>query len=171
MLYLIRHAMPDFTPEVPADRWELTADGHAAAVRLCRILPEDALLVASTEVKAVQTLAPAGQVGEDARFCEIRRTEQWGGDLKGRRRAYVEGAEYPGWEPQPVAASRFDEGIEAALEMAAGRRLVVATHGMVLSVWLAARIGLARPGEFWSGLRFPDLIEVDLVAGWARQLT
>jgi hypothetical protein len=33
---------------------------------------------------------------------------------------------------------------------------------MAMTVWLTERIGLADPGEFWAGLRFPNAYAVDL---------
>ena len=51
----------------------------------------------------------------------------------------------------------------ASLAAPAGQALVVGTHGMALTVWLAGRFRLApNPTSFWSGLEFPDVIVVDL---------
>ena len=58
----------------------------------------------------------------------------------------------------------FDAGINDHWVRAAGRPLVVASHGMAMTLWLTARIGLDAPGAFWSSLRLPDVLAVDLVA-------
>ncbi len=127
--------------------------------------------MSSAEPKAHQTLSPAGPVTRDARFNEIERTgEPFDGDFRELRRSYVEGTEHAGWEPRARAAARFDAALTEHLTTAAGRPLVVATHGMVMTVWLSERLGLADPGAFWARLRLPDRIGVDLHSRSARRL-
>ena len=58
-LVLVRHAMPDVRPEVPAREWHLGDDGRGAARNLGQMLPVGARLVASDEPKAIETLAEA----------------------------------------------------------------------------------------------------------------
>jgi broad specificity phosphatase PhoE len=169
-LILVRHAMPAFGPDVPPHEWRLRPDGVAAARRLAARLPAGAYLVASTEPKAWQTLRLAGPVSRDARFNEINRDEPYQGDFRARREAYVAGAGHPGWEPRVRVAERFDAGITDHLTTAGERTLVVASHGMAMTVWLAARVGLDDPAAFWAGLRLPDALCVDLAAGTVTNL-
>jgi broad specificity phosphatase PhoE len=103
MLILIRHAMPAFGPDVPAQDWLLSDDGQARAARLATLLPDDAYLVASAEPKAWQTLEPAGTVRRDPRFNEVFRAEPWEGDYRKLRRAYVDGADHAGCLTDPGA--------------------------------------------------------------------
>ncbi|MEY9931242.1 broad specificity phosphatase PhoE [Catenulispora sp. GP43] len=165
MLILVRHAMPDLDPRVPPHEWPLGKDGRSAAVVLAGVLPAGARLVASTEPKAWQTLEPAGRVDRDPRFAEIRRIEPWEGDYRRLGREYVEGVDHPDWEPRAQVAARFGTAVTEHLAIAGERPLVIASHGMAMTVWLTARIGLPDPGGFWAGLRFPDACHVDLVAG------
>jgi broad specificity phosphatase PhoE len=160
MLILVRHAMPVVDPETDPGQWELSAEGHAAARALT--LPPGALLVASAEPKARQTLEPSGQVMMDSRFNEIDREEAFAGDFRERRRSYVEGAAHSRWESQADVAGRFDEGIADWLAKAAGRPLVIGTHGMAMTVWLHSRIGLADPGAFWWALKLPQAFAIGL---------
>ncbi|GAA4039876.1 hypothetical protein GCM10022248_02570 [Nonomuraea soli] len=160
--------MPAFTPDVAPHEWELSDEGRERARELMARLPAPAHLVSSAEPKAWQTVG--GSAARDGRFNEVGRDEPWGGDFRERRLAYVSGADHPGWEPRQEVAGRFDAGIREHLEAAGGGPVVVATHGMAMTVWLAARIGLPDPGEFWSGLRFPDAHVVDLDAGVARRV-
>jgi len=165
-LILVRHAMPAFSPDVPADEWPLSDEGRAAAVALAADLPAGALLVASTEPKAYRTLEPAGPVLRDRRFGEVRREgEPWDGPFRELRRAYVSGADHPGWEPRSAVASRFEVGVREHLAAADGRPVVVASHGMAMTVWLCTRLELPDPGQFWVDLRFPDALTVDLATG------
>lgn len=164
LLILVRHAMPEFSPEVPPGDWPLSAAGRAAAVGVAAWVAaeaSDAVLMASTEVKAVETLAGAGEVRQDARFDEVGRVEPFGGEFRRLRREYVGGVEHAGWEPHARVVERFDAAVRAYGD---GRPLVVATHGMALTLWLTARIGLDDPGAFWADLRFPDVLRVDVAA-------
>jgi len=138
----------------------------------CRRLPVDAYLVASTEPKALGTVAPFGPVVTDPRFGEITRPASGSSeDWRELRLAYVEGADHPGWEPRSAVVGRFDSGINDHWVRAAGRPLVVASHGMAMTLWLTARIGLDAPGAFWSSLRLPDVLAVDLVARTVARLS
>jgi broad specificity phosphatase PhoE len=162
-LIVVRHAMPVIDASTPPSSWPLSPDGRAAATLLR--LPPDAYLVASAEPKAYQTLAPFGEVARDERFGEIRREgEPFEGNFRELRLTYVEGAAHPQWEPHADAARRFDAAVADHLARAGGRPLVVGSHGMILTVWLTARIGLPSPGPFWSAIRFPEAYAVDLAA-------
>ena len=168
-LILVRHALPIVDADSPPDTWPLSPEGRAAASAL--VLPSGAYLVASTEPKAFQTLSPAGRVLRDHRLGEVRREgEPFEGNFRELRMAYVDGTDYPLWEPHADAVRRFDEAVADHQARAGGRPLVIGTHGMVLTLWLTARIGLASPAAFWSALRFPDTYAVDLAARTATRV-
>jgi broad specificity phosphatase PhoE len=168
-LILVRHALPVVDSATPPASWPLSCDGRSAARGL--VLPADAYLAASAEPKAYETLAHLGAVAQDSRFGEIHRVgEPFDGNFRELRLAYVEGADHPQWEDRAEAVVRFDDAIAFHRERAGRRPLVVGTHGMVLTLWLTARIGLAAPGPFWSELRFPDAYAVDLTARTATRL-
>jgi broad specificity phosphatase PhoE len=157
--------MPAFTPDQAPDHWELNSEGHFAAAALTSVLPDGAYLAASAEPKAWQTLSPTGEPRRDPRFGEVTREgEPYGGNFRELRRAYIDGVDHAGWEPRERVAARFDAAIEDHLARAGSRPLVVASHGMAMTVWLTARMGLARPGEFWAALRFPEVLRADLCA-------
>jgi broad specificity phosphatase PhoE len=163
---LVRHAMPAHGQHLPAHEWTLRADGEAAATELAAHLPAAAYLVASDEPKAWQTLQPAGQVTRDPRFREVARDgEPYGPGFRQLRRAYVAGTDHAGWEPRAQVVERLDAGVTDHLARSGERTLVVATHGMAMTLWLSARAGLDDPAEFWADLRYPDAHLVDLAAG------
>lgn len=159
MLYLVRHAMPAAGPDRPPELWPLDDAGRRAAAAL--VLPPDALLVSSAELKARQTLEPAGPVVTDARFNEVTRNEPFEGDYRARRRAYVGGVDHAGWETRGDVVARFDAGIAHWRAAAGGRPLVIGTHGMAMTVWLATVLDLPDPAGFWEKLRLPDVIRLD----------
>ncbi|MBM2616151.1 histidine phosphatase family protein [Actinoplanes sp. LDG1-06] len=97
----------------------------------------------------------------DAGFDEVRRPHEWRDDHRERARAYVEGTAHPGWEPHADVVARFGDAVARHTARAAGRPLVIGTHGMAMSCWLAATAHVTGPaGDFWAGLRFPDIVEV-----------
>ncbi|NUP52625.1 MAG: histidine phosphatase family protein [Catenulispora sp.] len=166
MLIMVRHAMPAFNAETPARDWHLSAEGRAAAAGVMAWVAAEApgaMLVASTELKAVETLAPAGEVRRDARFDEVERVEPFGGEFRRLRREYVGGVAHAGWEPRTQVVERFDAAVRE--HGGGGGPVVIATHGMALTLWLAARIGVGDPVAFWEGLLFPDVLRVDVEAG------
>jgi broad specificity phosphatase PhoE len=83
---------------------------------------------------------------------------------------WTDGVDHLGWEPRVRAAQRFDAAIAEHLAAAGERTLVVATHGMAMTVWLTARVGLDNPGGFWADLRLPDVHAVDLATGVVTRL-
>jgi broad specificity phosphatase PhoE len=162
MVILVRHAMPAFEEAVAPAEWPLSDEGPRAVAGL--VLPAGAYLVASAEVKARQTLEAFGTVVQDARFNEVERVgEPWEGDYRELRRAYVDGAEHAGWEPHAAVVARFDVGLRAHAALAGGRPLVVASHGMAMTLWVAGTSGLAGAGAFWESLAFPDARAVPLI--------
>lgn len=169
MIHVVRHAEPAVLPEVPPDRWRLTPAGAAAAAALATALPADAYLVASPEPKARQTLEPAGPVTTDPRLAEVHRDEPYGGDFRARRAAYVGGTDHPAWERRDGVAARFAAAVAAHRVRAADRPLVVGSHGMALTVWLATVVDLPDPAAFWAALRFPDLLLVDSATRTVRR--
>lgn len=162
-LWLVRHAMPALQPEVDPALWVLSDAGLAAAAELRERLPADALLVASDEPKAWQTVDPSGStVLRDPRLGEVRREEPFGDGFRERRLAYVTGTDHEGWEPRADVAARFGEAVSEHLAAAGARPLVVASHGMAMTLWLTSLGSVTDPGTFWSELAFPDLVEVRL---------
>ncbi|WP_433384727.1 histidine phosphatase family protein [Actinoplanes sp. CA-142083] len=172
-LLLVRHAMPETDPDTPPEQWHLGPEGRAAARALARLIaePRAGHYVASTEPKAVETLreiAPHAPIATDAGFAEVRRPRAWTDDVTYRAaaRAYIEGdtASRDGWEARDEVVGRFDAAVarHAGRAAASGVTLVVGTHGLAPTLWLAARVGLRpSPGAFWASLRFPDVVEVD----------
>jgi broad specificity phosphatase PhoE len=163
MLFVVRHAMPAFGPDTPPHEWELGPDGRRGAESLRGVIPAGATLVSSPEPKARQTLEPIGTSASDIRFREVDRDERFDDDFRARRRAYLDGARHPGWEPHAEVIARFDSGVRCWLRQARGRPLVVATHGMAMTLWMTT-VSVDDPGAFWSDLLLPDVFKVDVPA-------
>jgi 2,3-bisphosphoglycerate-dependent phosphoglycerate mutase len=171
-MYLIRHAMPAVDPTTDPATWPLGAEGRAVARTLGVALPARAVLIASDEPKAWQTLAPDGErdVIRDRRFGEVRRAEAFSDDFRHDRRRYVDGARIDNWEPRETAVARFATAVGDARHLAGERDLVIATHGMAMTLWLTSVLSLPDPVQFWDDLRFPDLFRVGLRTGAATRI-
>ena len=140
-LYLVRHAMPRVEPEVPSHRWRLDDAGKAAAAELARVLPDGPCLwCASTEPKAVETAEAmaAGHgrplVSVDAGFGEVARPNVFVRNHRHLASQYVAGTRHTGWEEHEAVIARFDTAVQTSLRKARGRNVVVATHGMAMTL-------------------------------------
>lgn len=165
---LLRHAQPQVqADQSPAD-WPLSSAGRDAAALLGEELLADAYLASSGEAKAAETIQLAAGVATasvhiDDRFGEVRRPgEPFDDNHRMRRRAWVEGRldeRHETWETPVQAGQRFQQGLDAI----DADRVAVATHGMVLTAWLVSighvQAGTAA-GEFWTRLKFPDVLTV-----------
>lgn len=169
-LVLVRHAMPVVEPDVPSDLWELGEQGREASRALAVAAPQSPYYVASDEPKALQTvqeMSGGSKVVSDPGFREVRRPHRWSDDYRMQACAYIEGVCHDEWEPHAKVIARFDAAISRHARIAVARQqtLVVGTHGLAPTIWLASRLPLQpSPGAFWASLQFPDLIDVDLVA-------
>ncbi|HEX5995849.1 MAG TPA: hypothetical protein VFY84_11965 [Jiangellales bacterium] len=174
-LILVRHAMPIVQPDVPSDQWQLGAEGRAEARSLRSRLSEPAYFVASDEPKAEQTLrelAGESSVSIDPGFREVRRPHIWSDEYRMVAREYVNGIRPRGWEDHVHVAERFATAVarHATIAAATGRALVIGTHGLAPTVWLTTVMRLdPSPAQFWERLRFPDLIDVNLLHGTATR--
>ncbi|WP_114854779.1 histidine phosphatase family protein [Brachybacterium sp. YJGR34] len=165
--------MPVPDPSAAPTDWPLSESGRAAAIALRDRVPEEIQVLSSPEVKAVETaVLVTGRVPRlDARFGEVTRPgEPFDEAVRDRRRAWVgdrHDERHRGWETPHEAGRRFGD----ALSEHPGEDLLVATHGMVMTSWLAS-IGLLLRGEeaaaFWEALTFPDLVGVEVSATGAR---
>jgi broad specificity phosphatase PhoE len=158
---LVRHAMPEVRPDVPAQSWELGEAGRAAARALARVLPPAPFALTSDEPKARQTAeeivgVQGGTLAVDARLGEARRPPGWDAEFRARAREYVGGREHAGWEPHAEVVARVDAAVRAGLSAALAAPLVVVGHGQALALWLRATGAIDDAAQFWSALALPD---------------
>lgn len=166
-LLLIRHAPAQPEPDLPPADWGLGRDGLRAVMALGDLLPpRTRRIVSASRADARETARVLGSVGTivdsvllDERLDEVT-TPMYGLDEDPELvERYLAGERMAGWEDPDVALQRFNEAISFARRSEIGARVVV-THGVVLSLWLAPRVGVA-PFVLWSGLRSPDVWSYD----------
>ena len=151
---------------MPSEEWRLSEDGQRRCGQLAERLArhEPRVLLASSEPKARETaelVAPA--LGVDVQVSDglretARRTIGWLApeDLdRGIRELFERPCEVVfGEESAAAALARFEPVVAGLPEPA-----VVVTHGTVLSLYAAPRIG-RDVYELWGSLQLPDVVEV-----------
>jgi broad specificity phosphatase PhoE len=166
-LVLVRHAMPETRPEVPAERWSLGEAGRTAARRLARALPAEPFVLTSDEPKAEQTAREVlavcgGTLRVDERVAETRRPHVWAANYRELTRQYLAGRQHLAWEAREAVIGRFDAAVREGLQTSERAPLVVASHGQALTLWLTSVRAIHDPPRFWSELTFPDAWTVNV---------
>ncbi|MGP5052516.1 histidine phosphatase family protein [Brachybacterium sp. JB7] len=168
-IHLLRHAMPVPDPTSSPSDWPLSSSGRFAAAAQRDRVPDVDRVLSSQEIKAVETarLATGRERHCDPRFGEvIRPGEPYDDDVRARRRAWVQSlpdTRHHGWETLEEAARRFGDAVQEHPD----EDLLIATHGMVMTAWLAG-IGALRQGrsaaDYWDALPFPSLVTIRISA-------
>ena len=165
---LIRHAMPQVVAGVSSTLWTLGESAREDCVLLAHALPKDLgpVIYTSPEPKAAETAAVLAlrlglQVVKDARLAEADRPTTWDDDYRAMVLEYLERGDQPGWEPAEAVRTRFTAAVDAALAAHPSGDVIVANHGMALSLYAASVADIDLPA-FWRALTFPDAWRVDL---------
>ena len=165
-MLLVRHSAPELDPSAPSEEWRLSEEGRRRCGPLAERLAQHAprVLLASSEPKARETaelVAPT--LGLEVQLSNglretARRTIGWLApeDLdRGIRGLFDRPGEVVfGEESAAAALARFEAAVAGLPEPA-----VVVTHGTVLSLYAAPRIG-RDAYELWGSLELPDVVEV-----------
>jgi broad specificity phosphatase PhoE len=165
----VRHAMAVPAEGVHPTSWHLDAAGRSDAARMAerlQVAPEIGCLVSSTEPKALQTAEEiAARWGTEAVADDRLReaVRPWiGPGYRAVAHRYLRGELPEGWEPHTEVEARVAASVAAAVEVAAGRPVVVVSHGLALALHLSDRLGRDFDREsFWSSLAFPDAWALD----------
>ncbi len=180
---LVRHAEPHIDVSLPAAEWSLTPRGVARARLLATVLIDanPSLIVASPERKALETARIlAGELNvpieQDERFSEQgAEAGQFLTDYAEFRALVRHHFDHPDeivlrQESSRAAGARFGEAIGARLEAGGSTGVpVVVSHGRIMASWLAFLTG-ANAWDIWTGLRLPDLLDVDVERGTSRSI-
>ena len=175
-LILVKHALPTVVPGVPPARWTLGAAGRASCALLASRLRayNPALIAASDEPKAAETarlLADAlGQTTPVRHDHDLREHERGPEDFFASNDAFHDAVrrlfDRPdervfGRESAAVAKSRFAVAVDRLLAATPTGDLIVVAHGTVISLFVAARAGLA-PFPLWRSLQPPSYVALTL---------
>jgi 2,3-bisphosphoglycerate-dependent phosphoglycerate mutase len=174
-LFLIRHAQPEVTPGIPARLWPLTPDGRESAQQLAQRLAVDdrpTLLYASPELKAHETAQFIAQ--------HLNLPLETVADLREHEREHTPFLSKDAWEAtlaaffsRPTelifgdesahqALQRFNAAVEKIVASAPQENLALATHGTVLTLFVASHNPQIDALAFWRSLQLPDLVVLTL---------
>lgn len=172
-LYLIRHAATQ-PSDSPAETWLLSAQGAAQAQALVEhpCWHEVTRIVSSPEVKALATVRPAAQryalpLEVHADLRELQRSPVYLTN-EGYQRTVQELFEHPErsvnqWESASSVRTRMEAAIKQLCERYHHDTLALVSHGLALSIWLAAVRGEAKPSfEAWRSLGFCTVLALEL---------
>lgn len=158
----VRHAMPEVTRGLARSLWSLSEAAREDCVLLAHGLPSNlaAVVLTSEEKKARDTATIIGlrrrlKVEVDPRLREVDRPEAWDEDYRAAAERYLATGSEPGWEPQEPAARRMGEVVAERLYGGAEGDVVVVSHGLAITLYLAAMVGVDAV-SFWRQLAFPD---------------
>lgn len=161
-LVLVRHARALASSDLPSREWPLSEVGRSDAKALARQLdlPSGTPVVSSDELKAKQTAeALAAEIVIDSRLREVGRP--WvEGEYDATARRWLEGEDLEGWETRSDVVRRMIEAVDET-DARFGRGVCLVSHGLAISV-LVAELAVVDRVEFWSRLRFPDCVTIDL---------
>jgi broad specificity phosphatase PhoE len=172
-LILVKHALPEIIPTVPAKQWHLSEVGRTQCALLADHLAlyAPAALVSSEEPKAFETahlvaqsMHTSVQVVEDLHEHD-RSTTPWLGP-EAFARAVAAFFHRPaellmGCETAHQASQRFGRAMDAVLSQHAEQNVIVFTHGTVLSLFVAHVTGL-EPLTLWQRLGLPSFVVLTL---------
>lgn len=161
---LVRHAQPLVVDGTPADQWPLTDEGRHDAAALGRRLadgPTSTIVYTSPERKARETAAlalPSIAAHVREQLSEVKRPWYAKSDQFADAVAnYLSGEVVAGWERREDVIDRL-AWLKA--DSTPSERMVIVSHGVLLTTWLHYEIGLEDPFRFWSNLRMPDAWEL-----------
>ena len=171
-LILVKHAMPEIDPRLPASRWPLSPAGREASVvlakRLARYRP--ARVVTSIEPKAAETGAiVAGALGlpvssapglhehdqGDVPFMGIEAWNAAVAEIFARPNEVVLGR-----ESANDAGDRFASAVTVVRDEFPDDRVVIVAHGRVISLAVAIANGIDG-FSLWRRLGLPSFVVVD----------
>jgi len=156
--------------DVPPYDWGLSQEGLHAAMELGDSLPMTVqTIMSSAQSRAVQTAraissahSEAPDVVIDETLDEVVHPAGWDPNDQQSVRRYLEGESIEGWESHGSAVARLDRALLNA-QRDGMRASVLVTHGVLLSLWIAPRIG-TQPLTVWRGLGTPDVWRYDVRA-------
>ena len=173
-LVLVKHSLPEISPERPRSEWRLSDEGRVRAVRLGeRLRTYDVdRIVTSPEPKAFETATVVAQtLGSitvetlDALREHDDRDAPFQDETSFRatvRRFFAHSNEAVfGPETADDAQRRLASGVEALLRSREGAATVVVAHGRVISLFVARR-NAEDPYVLWGRLGLPSFVVLEL---------
>ena len=150
--------------------WRLEEHSREDCVLLAHALPLSLAPIVYTsgqpktdETGAIIALRRGLRTAVDERLGEVDQSASgWIEDYRATAKEYLGTGDSPGWEPRESVVGRFESAISEVSD--ADGDVVIATHGLAPSLWLARRTPIDLV-PFWEALTFPDAWRFDLETG------
>lgn len=168
-IIFLRHAETRVQSEIPSSEWVLSAEGCRSARRLVAtgVFDDVDVIVASDERKALQSIDLLSkrlqlQPIEEPLFRELDRgvsnlssSSEYSAVVKQVLMSTADS--FHGWETACSALDRFRLGVQRIETDFTENTVLVASHGIVLSLYFADKLGMMdKVYERWSKLDFLD---------------
>jgi broad specificity phosphatase PhoE len=166
---LVKHSLPDISPQIPANEWHLSDEG----LQRCQILAEKLspyspdLIYSSPEPKAIETASIVSKklsldIDIALDLHEHRRQTVKLMDQKVFEDSVANFFSYPndlvfGEETAAQALERFSACIHSLIINNPAETLVFVTHGTVITLFIAEKCGL-KPFPLWKKLGLPSFL-------------
>ena len=169
-LILIKHSLPQIDPTVPANQWQLSAEGHRRAQVLAQKLAQYSpdLIFSSVEPKSVETAQIVGDALDkpveavEGLHEHDRRNVAWFPNKKEFEESIAQFFAQPdqltfGNETADQAHHRFSQAVAGISAKYPNNNLALITHGTVLTL-LVSRLAAVAPFPFWRDLELPSWV-------------
>ncbi len=168
-IIFFRHAETKKDKSIPVSEWVLTEEGEKnvqEVVDSC-VFDDVDVIIASTETKAFQSVEPlAKKLRKDViQIKELSEINRDSGELMSKEEYHemkvkiFQDLDYTnfGWETCRHALNRFKKAVEEIDRKYEGKKIIIASHGTVMSLYFADLQGkLDKLMERWKGLGFCD---------------
>ncbi|MDE0690164.1 MAG: phosphoglycerate mutase family protein [Candidatus Poribacteria bacterium] len=168
-LILIKHALPQIDPTVPANQWRLSEEGQCFSRVLAQRLAqyELDLIFSSVEPKAIETahivataLEKRVEVVEGLHEHDRNSVEFL--EKKKFEASVFQFFNQPGLltfgnETANQAHHRFSQAVMGIIEKYPDKNIALVTHGTVLTLFVSHLVGI-EPFAFWKGLALPSWV-------------
>ena len=169
VLILVKHALPQIDPTVPASQWRLSEEGrHVSQVFAQRLAQYELdLIFSSVEPKAIETahivaaaLEKSVEVVEN--LHEHARNNVGFLEKKEFEASVARFFNQPGLltfgnETANQAHHRFSRAVMGIIEKYADKNIALITHGTVLTLFVSRLVGI-EPFAFWKDLELPSWV-------------
>jgi 2,3-bisphosphoglycerate-dependent phosphoglycerate mutase len=166
----VKHSLPEIMPDIPANQWKLGEEGRKCCLTLGKALkPYEAdAIVSSIEPKAVETAALIANIlGLSHQIVEGLHEHQRDNESFDKSDANFQDKiarffDQPdkliyGRETGDQADGRFLTAVKGVVEMHRDGKVIIVTHGTVMSL-LLSRVNQFEPFPFWKSLGLPSFV-------------
>lgn len=169
VLILVKHALPQIDPTVPANQWRLSEEGQHCSQALAQRLAQYRLdlIFSSVEPKAIETahiVATALEKSIEAveGLHEHDRNSVGFLEKKKFEASVAQFFNQPGLltfgnETANQAHHRFSRAVMGIIEKYADKNIALITHGTVLTLFVSRLVGV-EPFAFWKDLGLPSWV-------------